>query len=341
MKITKKQLLSLLLALTLLFTAMPAVFAAQPEDALERQYENGYEFSVMQTEDGPVLTEVYYYGRENDSSDVAFLPETLGGLPVTPDVIDGTTFWYGYDWKAVKVSANNPWFKTVNGALYSKDGKILIYMPNPYGDPILTVPDGVEVIGEAALWNTGCAILPDSVTEIKDEYGRLSYLVIAANTGTPAEAIAREHGCKFVPLNADHSHVYFYGTVTQQATCANSGTVELVCPCGAVLPTDIPQRDHRFYGSYDFETESWEYRCEYCGRTFEEIFSEYIEPDDPDAPSRSECTCVCHRIGNTTPGGSTAGTAVSILRDFLYRLRIVFWRIAGTHQYCECGERHY
>ena len=91
MKKTRKKLFSLLLAAAMLLTLPLSVFAADAEPAL--QYENGYEFSVIQTENGPVLTEVYYYGRENDPSDVAFLPETLGGLPVTPDVIDGTTFW--------------------------------------------------------------------------------------------------------------------------------------------------------------------------------------------------------------------------------------------------------
>lgn len=339
MKTTNQKLLSLLLAAVMLLTLPLTVFAADAEPIL--QTENGYQFTVEETENGPALRDVVYVGREDEYTDVAFLPETLGGLPVTPDVIDGTTFWYGYDWKAVKVSANNPYFKTVNGALYSKDGKILVYMPNPYNDPILTVPDGVEVIGEAALWNTGCAILPDSVTEIKDENGRLSYLVIAANTGTPAESIAREHGCKFVPLNEDHSHVYFRGNVLLEATCTEGGKAELVCPCGAAMEVETEPRGHIFLWNYDFETDTEAWRCRYCGKTPEEIFGEYEGPDDPDIPTPAVCGCVCHRIGNTMAGGVTGGNVLNFLRDFFYRLQIVIWRLTGTRQYCECGERHY
>ena len=342
MKTNIQKTVSLLLALALLFTATPAVLAAQPEeDVPELRYENGYQFYIVETEDGQTLTGVVYVGRSNQDSDVAFLPVTLGGLPVTPDAIDGTTFLYGLRCGAVKVSADNPYFRTVNGALYTKDGKTLVWLPNRDNEPILTVPEGVETVGEAALWDCQCAVIPDSVTAIENEYGNLSGLLIAANTGTAAEAFAREYGCKFVPLDGDHSHVWFYGTVTTAATCANSGMVELVCPCSAVMETEIPQCWHMFWGSYDEETDTWTYRCEYCGKTPEEIYGEWEEPDDPDRPTPATCGCVCHKFGNTTPGGSTAGTVLNILRDFLYRLQIVFWRIAGTRQYCECGERHY
>ena len=341
MKTKRTKRLSLLLAALLLFTLAPYVGATPlPEQDTPPQYENGYQFQILQTEDGPVLTEIYYVGREEERSDVVFLPQTLGGLPVTPDVVDGMTFWYGDNWGAVKVSADNPYFKSVGGALYTKDGKTLVYMPNPYNDPILTVPDGVEAIGEAALWNASCAILPDSVREIEDAYGRISYLVIAANSGTAAEAIAQEHGCKFVPLDAEHSHIYFRGSVLKEATCSEGGVTELVCPCSAAIQAETSVRWHRFRESYNEETDEWEYRCAYCGRTFGEIFGEYIGPD-PEAPSPDECTCVCHKFDDTMPSDLSASGVIRIVRDFFYRLQLVLWRIAGTHKYCECGERHY
>ena len=336
-----KKLLSLLLAPALLFTAIPAVSAAQPENALERQYENGYEFSVMQTEDGPVLTEVYYVGREDEQYGAAFLPETLGGLPVTPDIVNGRTFIYGYGCDAVKVSADNPYFKTVNGALYSKDGKTLVFMPNRDDEPFAVVPDGVEVIAENALWLFGCTILPDSVMEIGNEDGGMTYCVIAANTGTPAEAFALANGVKFVPLDADHSHVWFRGNVLTEATCTGSGLSELVCPCGASMQVETQPKGHIFRWNYDEETGSYTTCCRYCGKSIKEIYGEEIGLVNPDAPSTAECTCVCHRFDDSVPDSLTGGTMLHLLRDFIYRLHIVIWRLTGTHQYCECGERHY
>ena len=340
MKTTNQKLLSLLLAAVMLLTLPLTVFAADAEPIL--QTENGYKFILEETESGPALRDVVYVGREDEYTDVAFLPETLGGLPVTPEVVTGWTFVYGYGYGggAVKVSANNPYFKTVNGALYSKDGKTLVFLPNRDEEPFATVPEGVEVIGENALWYFGCVILPDSVTEIRNEDGGLTYCVIAANTGTAAEAFALENGCKFVPLNADHSHVYFRGNVLLEATCTESGKTELVCPCGASMEVETEPRGHIFLWNYDFETDTEAWHCRYCGKTPQEIFGEN-EGDDPDWSAPEECTCVCHRFDDSVPSSLTGGTVLRLLRDFFYRLQIVIWRITGTHQYCECGARHY
>ena len=338
MKTTNPKLLSLLLAAVMLFTLPLTVFAADAE--LTLQTENGYQFIIEETEDGPALRDVVYVGREDTYSEKAFLPETLGGLPVTPEAVTGWTFVYGHGCGAVKVSASNPYFKTVNGALYSKDGKTLVFLPNRDEEPFATVPEGVEVIGENALWYFGCVILPDSVAEIRNEDGGLTYCVIAANTGTAAEAFALENGCKFVPLNADHSHVYFRGNVLLEATCTESGKTELVCPCGASMEVETEPRGHIFLWNYDFETDTEAWHCRYCGKTPQEVFGENAG-DDPDIPTPAVCGCVCHWIGNTMAGGVTGGNVLNFLRDFFYRLQIVIWRLTGTRQYCECGERHY
>ena len=332
MKRSIKTIMALLLAAALLFTAALPALAKTPD----YQYENGYRFYVEQTDDGPVLREVVYWEPEGETSGVVFLPETLGGLPVTPEAVDGTTFMYCCC--AVEVGASNPWFSTVNGALCSKDGKTLVCLPHPEEKSIVTVPEGVEAIGNAAVWGVGCAVIPDSVSVFPEGDDSLRYCVIGANTGTAAEAYANENGCKFVPLDRAHSHVYFRDSVIRAATCAEGGLVELACPCGAAIRTETQPVWHRFSPVYSEETGEEEYRCRYCGRTIGEI---YGDPDEPDKPSPWECDCVCHKIGNTMPGGSTGGTALNFIRDFLYRLRIVFWRITGTNQYCECGERHY
>ncbi len=115
---------------------------------------------------------------------------------------------------------------------------------------------------------------------------------------------------------------------------------ELVCPCGASMEVETQPRGHIFLWNYDPETDTDTWYCRYCGKTPEEIFGEY-EGDDPDWSAPEECTCVCHRFDDSVPSSLTGGTVLRLLRDFFYRLQIVIWRITGTHQYCECGARHY
>ena len=200
MKKQSKKLLSLFLAVIILFTLLIPASALDEED-LQSHYENGYQFYVTETEDGPVLTDVHYVGRINNNSNMAFLPETLGGLPVTPDVIDGYTFISLGNSQTLRVSADNPYFKTIDGSLFSKDGKTLFYLSNRTCDSIIVVPEGVETIREAAVNNANCVILPDSVNVIENELEFNLSLVIAANTGTTAQTFALENNCKFIPLN--------------------------------------------------------------------------------------------------------------------------------------------
>ena len=48
------------------------------------------------------------------------------------------------------VSEENPYFKSIDGVLYSKDGKILLWYPGGKNERSFTVPDGVEAIGRNA-----------------------------------------------------------------------------------------------------------------------------------------------------------------------------------------------
>ncbi|MBQ8567283.1 MAG: leucine-rich repeat protein [Clostridia bacterium] len=72
--------------------------------------------------------------------------------------------------KHIEVDANNPNYKSIDGVLYSKDGKELIRYPSSKDATTFTIPDSVTTIGCAAFY--GCANLntlkiPDSVTSIE------------------------------------------------------------------------------------------------------------------------------------------------------------------------------
>lgn len=69
--------------------------------------------------------------------------------------------------KSYTVSEENPYYKSVNGIVFSKDGKCLVAFPSNMGTAY-TIPSGVTEIGDHAFIGCGLAtlILPESLTVI-------------------------------------------------------------------------------------------------------------------------------------------------------------------------------
>lgn len=70
------------------------------------------------------------------------------------------------------VDVENPFFKCVDGVLFSKDGTVLYKYPNGLNTTTYRVPDGVKIIGESAFCNNQKLeeiILPKTVTELGDD----------------------------------------------------------------------------------------------------------------------------------------------------------------------------
>ena len=78
--------------------------------------------------------------------------------------------------QSYSVSLLNPYFKDVDGVLYSRDGRVLLRYPGGRKDDTFTVPDGVRVIGARAFQRYGSdeqtglrkVILPEGVTVIRE-----------------------------------------------------------------------------------------------------------------------------------------------------------------------------
>ena len=68
----------------------------------------------------------------------------------------------------IKVDENNPSYKVIDGNLYSKDGKKIIYLPTKNYSSF-TIPDGVTHIGDKVFYKCTSltrVVIPDSVTSI-------------------------------------------------------------------------------------------------------------------------------------------------------------------------------
>lgn len=83
--------------------------------------------------------------------------------------------------KRYVVAPANPYYKAVDGVLYSKDGTILLRYPGGRTDDTFTVPQGVKVIGARAFQRYGGSskaglrkvVLPEGVTVIRERVRQL------------------------------------------------------------------------------------------------------------------------------------------------------------------------
>lgn len=200
-------------------------------------------------------------------------------------------------------------------------GNVLVKHSDSYFDSssdeavkFVNIKEGTEKILSEALPNfRGFVIIPDTVTEI---CGYQYCLYMCGSNGSAAQKFAEENNIYFIVMGEGHEHAYVR-TVALEPTCVSEGRADYMCPCGDVKYSCAIEADtengHKFVMNRKGQR-----ICEYCG-----------------AEDESYCSCKCHEIG--TYGDDFFG----ILKDLFLRLRLVIWHLMGTHQYCECGRRHY
>ena len=83
--------------------------------------------------------------------------------------INNVTFSSCYSLTSIDVDLNNTKYKSIDGNLYSKDGKTLIQYARGKKNTTFTIPDGITSIGEGAFTNCSLLIsieIPDNVASI-------------------------------------------------------------------------------------------------------------------------------------------------------------------------------
>ncbi len=92
-------------------------------------------------------------------------------IPASAESINGYAFPFTSALEKFIVDENNPNYKSVDGILFSKDGKTLVFFPNNYGITEYTVPDTVETLSDHAFLNNVClkkVTVPGTVASIEE-----------------------------------------------------------------------------------------------------------------------------------------------------------------------------
>ncbi|MGN0554425.1 MAG: leucine-rich repeat protein [Candidatus Fimenecus sp.] len=219
---TRKRLLSVLLAVGMVLTALPlTAFSALAATSGDFTY-------WILSEEGKTCCISQYTGSETDVS----IPYAIDGYTVTrigdmesiftntPQVesvtipAGVTEIWFSQDalyspaLRAVNINPENPTFSSVDGVVFSKDKTALYLYPRAKADvTAYEIPYGVEYICVSAF--AGCKSLvsitiPDSVTEIgEDAFSGCTLLTtIYGYTDSYAETYANENGYTFVALSS-------------------------------------------------------------------------------------------------------------------------------------------
>ena len=119
---------------------------------------------------------------------------------------------------SITVDGENPYFKSVDGHLYSKDGKVLVRYAGGCGETVVVIPEGVTTIGKYAFADCDSIkkmVVTEGVTDIKDYAfrgcGGLEKVVLPRSL----KAVGKEAfgGMLFMDENGTpHSLIYYAGT---------------------------------------------------------------------------------------------------------------------------------
>ena len=171
--------------------------------------------------------------------------------------------------KEVKVSSDSPYLKVVNGVLFTKDMKELMYYPVSLEDESYAIPDTVETIGYQAfryVQNLKTIIIPDSVKTISSY--AFQYCDYLDELVVPESVNKLEYGSF---MNAGARRIIYKGTANPGERCFDSCTnlkyLEItsedidnigycaVCDCKNLQEVVLPE-SMRTIGIRSFENDS-------------------------------------------------------------------------------------
>ena len=269
------------------------------------------------------------------------------------------------------VSKNNKNYKTIDGLMYTKDGKKLVQCPPGYTGQV-KIPDGVENIKSG--WG-GCTkissyYIPSSVKEIDlaqyqvgDKVPVLKYYdwPIYCYAGTSAEEFAIENDIPYfiIDITPPCSHTYDSGKITTAATCKSTGVKTYTCTvCKATKTESIAKNPSNHVGGTSVKNAktatctakgyTGDTYCLGCGVVTVKG-TEISATGHTDSNNDGKCDTCGTQIG--TPDkpeppenpsqNCTCNCHKKGIAHFFYLIARLFWKMFKTHKYCSCGVAHY
>ena len=127
-----------------------------------------------------------------DKEAFCLLPSPFEKVYIPSSVENIEPRWDEWFYEA-EVSHDNPFFKSIDGSIFSADGKVLVCAKLSLDG--YTVPDGTETICNMALCQVhGTVFIPGSVTKIENAYGLGRHITgICTPAGSYAETYAKKN----------------------------------------------------------------------------------------------------------------------------------------------------
>ena len=235
------------------------------------------------------VTEIYWGAFCNDAISRSFvIPKSITNIMI------GMASMHPFGMVTeITVDIDNPVYKSVDGNLYSKDGKVLLVYAGQKMGSIFTIPEGTEVVGLAAFWHSEfleVVAIPKSVTSIEAFAFGYTHINVVYYGGTEAE-------WKNVKIDSNNDDILdaliYYYSETQPTSaglywCYKDGDF-------FIWPPYIPSHKHEYTAVITTPTCTEQgyttYTCN-CGDSYIDSYTSALGHTPCDWMITSSATCV-------------------------------------------------
>lgn len=168
---------------------------------------------------------------------------TTAKLGKSVNSVSGLNFWHCTSLTQIVVDSNNATYKSIDGVLYSADGKTLVRFPTGKAGAY-TISDGVDAIGDDAFYNCNSLAsitMPNSVTKIGDFAFSLCYQLDSVILPSGLTSIGKSafRDCTslssiVIPANVGNIGLYAFGNCPKLSSIKFLGATEPTIGSGAL-----------------------------------------------------------------------------------------------------------
>ncbi len=262
--------------------------------------------------------------------------------------------------KEYVVDPANKNYYSENGIIFKDDyiGKVLISYPGGRTDEVYELPNDVKRVGGAGF--SGCEALKEVKIgdNCKDFFGSVFENCISLEKVNFPKGIQEIYGCMFEGCGS-LSEVTIPDTVVRIGdfafkNCKSLKTIEIpssVKTIGTAAFFGCPSLNEVTIRSADVDIYMQAFGCNSYGfdesnlptifmnedlviKSYKDSTAEqyalengitFVEIERPVEPSE-DCPCRCHKDG---------------FDNLIYKILRIFWKLFRTHEFCECGAKHY